>query len=109
MRRKVVFGVVLVVVLGFFFIAPIIYSPFHVQVCGGPPVPKGQAPACHNLFIPAYDSPSCLLLHVGVAGDNWTSGYHETSSSISFYDSGGHPWSLYFGCAPQGSLNFGVL
>jgi len=59
-----------------------------VYVCGGPPNLQGQPAVCGSLYIRAYDSLSCLLFHFGVAGDNWTSGYHKNATSISFYTSG---------------------
>ena len=74
-----------------FFLAPIIYSPSHVEECGGPISPSGEVPGCGSLPVPAYESPSCLLFHVGVT--------HEESITSS-------SWSYAIGCAPDRTVHW---
>lgn len=103
--KRVVWAAVAVLAVGLlFFLAPIVYSPYHVVTCGGPQPPSGQAPGCKDFLVSAYDSPSCLLLRVGVAGDNFTSGYHTTASGFTLDTKGA--WSYYLGCAPDETLYF---
>ena len=91
--KRVVWAVVAALVAGsLFFLAPVAYSSYHVVTCGGPQLPSGQTPGCKDFLASAYDSPSCLLLRIGAAGDNFASGYHT--------------WSYYLGCAPDRTLYF---
>ncbi len=98
MNRVVWAVVAALAVASLFFLAPIVYSPYHIVSCGGPPPPSGPAPGCKDTLASAYDSPSCLLLRIGVAGDNFTSGYHGTTAPGA--------WSYYLGCAPDKTLYF---
>jgi hypothetical protein len=90
--KRIAWAVVVVFVVGsLFFLAPIVYSPSHLETCGGPPLPSGKAPGCGWDVIPAYESLSCVLFRVGVAG-----GQSFTSDK----------WSYYLGCAPDKTLTY---
>lgn len=102
-RSKVIVALCACAVL-FFFLAPIVYSPYHVVVCGGPQSPSGQGPVCRDFLASAYGSPSCMLFRIGAAGDNFTSGYHTTASGFALDLHGA--WSYYLGCAPDGTIYF---
>lgn len=87
MRRRTVAALIVLVgaAMAVFAFAPVIYSPLRVSHCLPPR--NGTVIACSAYFFSTSESPSCVVLGIGVGEDNVTAGFGD--------------WSYYIGCPPK--------
>ncbi|MGP8057975.1 MAG: hypothetical protein ACLP9K_10310 [Nitrososphaerales archaeon] len=92
--RRMVVVAVLAIVLAVFFLTPVVYLPYHIHICGGPPNPLDlPRPQCEpGILVTVYESPSCLLFGLGFSGDNYSATYFA------------QPMSYSSGCPPHGDI-----
>lgn len=85
MKRKTI--ATLIVLVGIataaFVFAPVVYSPIKVEyICE-----VGTCSGSGFILTAAYESPSCVVLGIGVGHDNWTAPVDH--------------WTYYIGCPPK--------
>lgn len=93
MKRRLLTGVLAVLVAWsvWFVVTPTVYSPSNITICAEGGSPGSSIRCTSHVEVPAWESPSCLLLHAGLThAQNFT---HTLGS----YSLGA--WSYSFGCA----------